>query len=167
MCGGGARAGAHSRAGRPVGVSSRRAERRGEPRSGAAPLPARELVCAAERAGPAALPLLPARPLRVGVAVSASNGSWAAAEAVGLRSAGLSGSEVRVMDALLAEDTVAVLLRLLTRVPLLRNPSRQLPQLLLRRGQAVSSDNGKKAADLLPVCLNALFAQRPPSDSEC
>jgi len=103
----------------------------------------------------------------VGVAVSASNGSWAAAEAVGLRSAGLSGSEVRVMDALLAEDTVAVLLRLLTRVPLLRNPSRQLPQLLLRRGQAVSSDNGKKAADLLPVCLNALFAQRPTSDSEC
>ena len=53
------------------------------------------------------------------------------------------------------------------RVPLLRNPSRQLPQLLLRRGQAVSSDNGKKAADLLPVCLNALFAQRPTSDSEC
>ena len=138
----------------------------------------RELACDAEQAGALPLPLLPARPLRVGAA-GGTNGSWAASEAAGLRAV-LSGSEVRVMDALLAEDVVAaqrrLLLRLLTHVPLLRNPSRQLPLLLRRQlgaaeiappeagasgSKGSAADNGKRVGDLLPACIEALFAQQP------
>ena len=108
------------------------------------------------------------------------------------------------MDALLAEDVAAaqrrLLLRLLTHVPLLRNPSRptltltltltpsltptltptltltrQLPLLLHRQhgapapdqaaasgGEGRLADNGKRISDLLPACIEALFAQQPP-----
>ena len=150
----------------------------------------RGLACDAERAGAAALPLLPSRPMRtsgtrwggVGVStVGAGDGAGgtnvtAASEAARLRSARPLGPDVKVMEALLAEDQTAgqreLLLRLLTRVPLLRNPSRQLPLLLARRhavgvspvpadsGSSVgaAADNGKKAGDLLPLCLDALFA---------
>ena len=84
------------------------------------------------------------------------------------------------MDALLAEDVAAaqrrLLLRLLTHVPLLRNPSRQLPLLLRRKlgaaesappeagasgGKGSAADNGKRLGDLLPACIEALFAQQP------
>ena len=84
------------------------------------------------------------------------------------------------MDALLAEDVAAaqrrLLLRLLTHVPLLRNPSRQLPLLLRRQlgaaetappeagasgGKGSVADNGKAVGDLLPACIEALFAQQP------
>ena len=150
----------------------------------------RGLACDAERAGAAALPVLPSRPMRtsgtrwggVGVStVGAGDGAGgtnvtAASEAARLRSARPLGPDVKVMEALLAEDQTAgqreLLLRLLTRVPLLRNPSRQLPLLLARRhavgvspvpadsGSSVgaAADNGKKAGDLLPLCLDALFA---------
>ena len=92
------------------------------------------------------------------------------------------------MGELLAADTVALqrrrLLRLLTHVPLLRHPIRQLPQLLRRgvgalnasdvapaarrsvaplrggRGER-AADNGKNTADLLPTCLESLFGSTP------
>ena len=150
----------------------------------------RGLACDAERAGAAALPVLPSRPMRtsgtrwgsVGVStVGAGDGAGgtnvtAALEAARLRSARPSGPGVKVMEALLAEDQTAgqraLLLRVLTRVPLLRNPSRQLPMLLARRNAAMVApvpadsgssggaavNHGKKAADLLPYCLDALFA---------
>ena len=157
----------------------------------------RELPCEAERARPGGggvLSVLPAHAVRLamgggggngGGGGGAPNGSWVASEAAQLRSV-LSASEVRVMETLVAEDTVArqrrLLLRLLMHAPLLRHPARQLP-LLMRRGGGASAnstaatadaavsahptesgaaaDNGKNPADLLAGCIEALFAVRP------
>ena len=159
----------------------------------------RELPCEAERARPGGgggvLSVLPAHAVRLamggggGGGSGAPNGSWVASEAAQLRSV-LSGSEVRVMETLVAEDTVAkqrrLLLRLLMHAPLLRHPARQLPQLMRRGGAAANStaptadaaaaaqpaesgaaaDNGKRPADLLAGCIEALFAVRPSAQCE-